>query len=273
MVLLLMVFWGNSMDDIKFSNFIQVVEALNDCEYLGKGYEGNCYRVGDKTYKFYNNFYCDLLNNSRLQAELLKFRDVLIENICFIRGLIFYNSALVGTITDYAVGSSCGKIYLHQRKIKRLVLALSGLKETIFKISELGICIDDDFFLPNILYDGKDFKLVDTGGWYYSSESLVSDSLIEKDDISAIYRKNMKKVMEQLFCNITGKYRDVDNFIYAFLWEIDSPYKYYLEDTDMMINPDETIIGIRNTICEYIGYEIESFSNCRKDLLRIRKRR
>lgn len=45
-----------------------------------------------------------------------------------------------------------------------------------------------------------------------------------------------------------------------------------MKDIDLMINPDETILGIRRELEEYIGYEILNFGECRMDLLRIKKR-
>lgn len=78
--------------------------------------------------------------------------------------------------------------------------------------------------------------------------------------------------MKLLFKAITSYNSLIDNFIFAYLTEIDNEYKDYLVDTDLMIDPDTTIIGIRNAIQEGIGREITSFSNCRKDLLRIRKK-
>ena len=87
-------------------------------------------------------------------------------------------------------------------------------------------------------------------------------------DIDFVYRKNMRKVIHKLFLNITN-YRGIeDNFIYRFLLNNDSIYKDYMKDIDLMINPDDTILGIKVELEEYIGYEINSFSECRKILVK-----
>ena len=85
--------------------------------------------------------------------------------------------------------------------------------------------------------------------------------------------KWQKKIIKILFLGITDKFYAKDNFVFDFLWYIDSPYKQYLVDTDMLINPVDTIIGIKNTIEEYVGYEIDAFSNCRKDIAKILKKK
>lgn len=82
----------------------------------------------------------------------------------------------------------------------------------------------------------------------------------------------MKVVIRELFREITDMKYQPDNFIYSFLQEINSSYKNYLVDRDLLMYPDETIMGIRNKICEYISREINSFSNCRRDLMKIKSR-
>ena len=74
------------------------------------------------------------------------------------------------------------------------------------------------------------------------------------------------------FCNIYYPYF-YDDFIFGYLQKVNSPYKDYLKDIDLMINMDDTIIGIRNEIQECVGREIKTFSSCRKDLQRVMKMR
>lgn len=256
--------YSEMRDDFKIleeiSNGRHIVE-------LGKGKEGICYRIGNKTYKLYNEFYCNIFSCDSYASELIKFKNLYINNIYFIRELIYDNDLIIGSVCDYANGVSCAKTQLHRRKIDSLVKALDSLKNSILELSKLGIYIDDSF-LANILYDGKYFKLIDTGSYYYSNQILNIN-----DDVNMIYKSNMKLIMKNLFVNITNKYCELDNFIFVFLWYIDSPYKYYLVDNDLMMEPDKTIIGIKEILQEYIGYEISNFSQCRNDLLKIRKKK
>lgn len=256
------------MEDIRFEGMEELDKFLGDDRYLGKGREGLCYKVLNKTYKLY---YSDYWTNNPMEIEqLLKFRDLLVENVYFIRGLVYVKDKMVASITDYAVGRSCGLINLCRCNLDRLVVALATLKKTIYELSELGIYVDD-IFAPNILYDGNSFKLIDTSGYLYSTE-IGGYGHENKDDILVIYGENMKAVIRELFRGITDMKYENDNFIYSFLLEVNSPYKDYLVDSDLLMHPDKTIIGIRDTVCEYVGREIDSFSNCRRDLLRIRKK-
>ena len=266
---------GCYMDDLIFENKYEVEIYFSMLKEIGSGREGICYKKGRIAYKRYNQLYSCLYSDDIAVNRLLYFRDLIINNIYFIRGLIYCNDMVIGSMCDYASGVSCGKLQLHRSKIDKLVNALKELKRNVYELSELMIYLDYNF-LGNFLYDGNKFKLIDLGGCFFSEEIpddiLDDDEIKNKDDVLFIYRRNMRMIMKKLFVNITDKYYNNDNFIYAFLWDIDSPYKYYLEDSDLMINPDDTIMGIRDTICEYIGYEIDSFSKCRKDLLRIRKK-
>ena len=50
--------------------------------------------------------------------------------------------------------------------------------------------------------------------------------------------------------------------------DTNSIYKDYLEDIDLIVNPDMTILGIKDAVSEYIGIEVDSFAKCRKKLLK-----
>lgn len=256
------------MEDIRFYSMEELDNFLENGRYLGRGREGICYKILNKTYKLY---YHDYWTSDPIEIEnLLWFKDLMVENVYFIRGLIYVDDRMVASITDYAVGRSCGIVNLHRCNLDRLIVALATLKKTIYELSELGIYVYDSF-VSNILYDRNSFKLIDTSSYLYSTE-ICGYGYSNKDDILVIYEANMKAVIRVLFRKITDVREQQDNFIYSFLQEINSPYKDYLQDRDLLIHPDKTIIGIRDTICEYVGGEIDSFSNCRRDLLRVRKK-
>ena len=252
------------MNNIVFKDLIQFVDFVRTFDKkLGVGMEGTCYKKDDKTYKLYNHSYRDNYDNSKSQENLLKFRDIHVDNFYFIRSLIFIRSSIVGSVSKYADGKTCSKIYLHRRNLDDLINALNLLKKNIMDLSRKHIYINE-FWLENILYDGIKFSFIDTGAYYFQEDS--------GDDVTTIYRKNITTIMKYLFKSITNFTSSLDNFIFAYLNEINSEYKDYLEDADLMINPDETIIGIRNVIQEGIGREITTFSDCRRELLRIRKK-
>lgn len=258
------------MENIKFSEINTVVEFFRGSRRLGYGREGTCYKIGNMSYKFYNSLYRFIYSDVDSQLELLKLKDVVVDNFYFIRCLIYFNDKLMGSVSEYAKGNSCGKIWLHRRDLDKLIIALNTLKKNIYELSRYGICIEDHD-LSNILYDGNVFSLIDVGDYRYSGDVIFMGQNVIVDDIDAIYRENMRRIVTLLFKGITNFDNRYDDFIFAYLTEINSPYKDYLEDIDLIINPDETISGIRDSIQEGIGREINAFSNCRNDLRRIRK--
>lgn len=260
------------MDDIKFKSLTDKKSFFktNDVKYLGSGWEGSCYKKGNKVYKLYNNVFIDYIYNGVFSKEgLVKFSDVFIDNIYFIRALIYCEGFVVGSISDYASGRPCGDIKMYNVKIDNLINALKVLKNNIFELSELGIFIEDEF-INNILYNGKNFKFIDTSRYYRFDDVLCDDDDI--DDVCDIYELNMIRIMNILLGAITDKKEFNDNFVFNYLNKVNSCYKDYMIDKDLFLNPDTTINGIKDEIQNGIGREITTFGDCRKDLLRIKKR-
>lgn len=259
------------MECINFTDLNQVVNFFRGSKKIGCGREGTCYKIGNISYKLYNSEYRSIYEDKENHVRLLQFKDVMVDNFYFIKSLIYYNDKLIGSVSEYAKGICCGKIFLHRRNLDILIIALNILKKNVYELSRLGIYIDDQD-LSNMVYDDHIFKLIDGGDYYYSDDIIIRGNKKIIENVDSIYRENMRKVVSMLFKSITNFYNQWDAFIFEYLSDINSPYKDYLSDIDMMLNPDETIIGIRNTIQEGIGREISSFGNCRRDLLRIRKK-
>ena len=260
------------MENIRFNDVSQIIEFFRGSRKLGYGMEGTCYKIGKMSYKFYNSVYREIYSEFDCQEELIKYKDIMIDNIYFIRALIFYGNNLMGSVSEYASGKSCGNVWLYRRNLDKIIRALGILKNNIYKLSELGICVMDHD-LSNMLYDDNVFSLIDVGDYCYADGVVCLDDKIIVDDVDTIYRDNMKKISGLLFRNVTGYYNFYDDFIFGYLQNVNSPYKDYLKDIDLMVNIDDTIIGIRNEIQECIGREIKTFSGCRKDLQRIMKMR
>jgi len=125
----------------------------------------------------------------------------------------------------------------------------------------------EDIFLGNILYLDGTFRFIDTGSYY----DYIDIPGVDRNDVDLVYRKNMRKVINKLFLCITDYRGEEDNFIYRFLLDTDSIYKDYMCDIDLMIDPDNTILGIKREVEEYIGYGMDSFSTCRKELVKLKK--
>ena len=254
------------MEDIRFSSEKDVRNFFGHLKSLGSGSEGVVYKKGIYAYKKYNDLYRNLYSNDISIYRLSRYRDIIIDNIYFIRGLMYYNDMVVGSISKFSGGVNCSKLHLYMCKLDKLIMALSILKKNVYELSKLGICIDDNF-LGNILYLDGSFRFIDTGGYYYYTDIPG----VNRNDIDFVYRGNMRKVVYKLFLCITDYMGIDDNFVYRYLLDTDSIYKDYMCDIDLMIDPDDTILGIKRELEEYIGYEIDSFSSCRKDLIRLKK--
>lgn len=260
------------MDDIRFDEISQMVDFFRISKKLGYGREGTCYKKWNKSYKLYNSLYREIYSDLDKQRDLIKFKELIVDNVYFVRALIFYKDKLMGSISEYASGDSCGSLYLYRRNLDKIINALKVLKKNVYQLSELGICIMDHD-LSNMLYDNCVFSLIDVGDYCYVDGVIATDDSGKMMDVDAIYRDNMKKISGLLFRSITGYYNMFDQFVFGYLQKVNSPYKDYLKDIDLMVNIDDTIIGIRNEIQECIGREITTFSSCRKDLQRIMKKR
>ena len=199
------------MEDIIFNNEKDIDGFFGHLKSLGSGAEGVVYKKRNYTYKRYNDLYRDLYSNEISIYRLSRYRDIIIDNIYFIRGLMYCNDMVVGSISKFSGGINCSKLHLYMCKLDKLIMALFILKKNIYELSKLGICIEDNF-LGNILYLDVTFRFIDTGSYYnYTDIPGVIDY-----DIDFVYRKNMRKVIHKLFLNITN-YRDIeDNFIYKF---------------------------------------------------------
>ena len=254
------------MEDIKFNNERDIDGFFRHLKVLGSGAEGVVHKKGIYAYKRYNDLYRDLYSNDISIYRLSRYRDVIIDNIYFIRALIYYNDMVVGSVSNFSGGISCSKLRLYMCRLDKLVRALSILKKNVYELSELGICMED-IFLGNILYLDGTFRFIDTGSYY----DYIDIPGVDRNDVDLVYRKNMRKVINKLFLCITDYRGEEDNFIYRFLLDTDSIYKDYMCDIDLMIDPDNTILGIKRELEEYIGYEIESFSSSRKELIKLKK--
>ena len=254
------------MEDIRFSSEKDVRNFFGHLKSLGSGSEGVVYKKGIYAYKRYNDLYIDLYSDKNSIYRLDRYKDIFIDNIYFIRALMYCDDKIVGSVCKYSAGVSCNNLQLYKNRLDKLIIALSILKRNIYELSELGICIEDNF-LGNILYLEGCFRFIDTVSYYDYTDIPGINSY----DVDFVYRKNMRRVMYKLFLNITDYNGIVDDFIYRFLLDTDSIYKDYMKDTDLMINPDKTILGIKRELEEYIGYEIDNFSECRNELIRMRK--
>lgn len=267
------------MEDMVFASQAAFATFLeeNKAQKLGYGIEGTCYRVGDMTYKVYNNAYREMLERKNLVHALKKYRDVFIDNVYFIRRLVYVGDMLACSVTNYADGVACNKISLYEKNLDTLIQAFEELSAALFELSAFGISTQDPF-LGNILYNDQVFQLIDTAGYspYRNRlEKSNDNNRLEEDNNSdylfALYKKNALPFMKLLLAKVTNHKKD--DFIFRYLKDIHSPYQDFLNDEDLLMEPDLTIASIRDAIQEGIGRKIDTFSSCKTDLVRTMRRK
>ena len=138
------------MEDIRFNSEKDVDCFFRHLKSLGSGSEGIVYRKGIYAYKRYNELYKNLYSNEVSIYRLSRYRDIIIDNIYFIRALMYYDDMVVGSVSRFSGGVCCSKLNLHMCKLDKLIMGLSMLKNNVYELSKLGICIEDNF-LGNIL--------------------------------------------------------------------------------------------------------------------------
>lgn len=230
------------MDNIHFSN------AKSASKYLGKYGEEICdgiFKISDgRLIKKYDKGKSLDRDDDFCEDNLLSFKDIDIFGVAFTRALVYCGaSKIYATITEYVPGESIYNRPLGSYQIDGLLNAISKLMITIKELSDLGICIVDAY-RGNIIYDGKNLKLIDTTEYRY-----------EKESISSLYRDNMIRVMKEIFLSIF--YNDTVFEYFDFTGYFDN-----FTSDEYLMHPCQTLVNIRNFMEEYFEVKLNTFDDC-----------
>ena len=223
------------MDNIYFSN------AKSASKYLdryGEEIYDSVYKMSDgKLIKKYNKGKSLDRDDGFCEENLLSFKDINVLGVAFTRALVYSGkSKIYATVTQYVSGESIDVRALGSYQIDGLLNAISKLVITIRKLSDLGIRITDAY-RGNIVYDGREFTLIDTTEYRY-----------ERGNTSSLYRYNMIHVMKEIFYSIFD-----DEMFYKYC---DS-----LNIDDYLMHPYQTLINIKNYIEKCFGVKINTFDD------------
>lgn len=195
---------------------------------------------------------CFSINN------LLQFKNIDVEGFSFAKALVYSGLFDVyATITKYVEGCDISDKPLSYYQIDNVINAVKNIEIAIRKLSDYGVYANDVNY-GNIIFDGKNITIIDTTEYYFG-----------EDDASYIYQKNIQKVMDMIFRNIFYKsiaYRNgfaSVNTIYKYFWLRGSEFEHFLE-IEYLINPVETLIGIRKFMEEDFGVKLDNFVDCYK---------
>lgn len=235
------------MENMYFSN------STNALRYLRRNGEqifDGVYRMNDgRLIKRYSRQKSLDRDDEFCEEHLLDFKDLEIEGVAFTKALVYSTlTKIYATITKYADGEAINNKLLGTYNIDDLLLAIKKLETTVRSISDLGICAVD-IYQGNIVYDGRNFTLIDTVEYKYGD-----------GNISSIYEKNMLSIMNEVFASIfyDGGFGCVYR-IHKFFSLCDSPYEA-LNCKEYLMNPYETLVNIRKLMEEEFGLNIKTFS-------------
>ena len=146
----------------------QEIEKIQRGRLLSSGAEGICYFLNEKTlFKLYKGLYL----NRKIFCENLKS-----NSIAFPIDVYYYeNTGLIqGYSMKYMRGNQLISGFSPFLVLDALKEAYQKIKKEIEKYPDIYM---NDLFLRNILYDIPDneFRLIDTGSWYFKEQSLVSN--------------------------------------------------------------------------------------------------
>lgn len=159
------------MEDIHFSTKKEFDQYLVGAQlFESQGVQGKTYKKGDHVIKMINSD-CEASEES-----LLRYRDIYIPDIYFIRAGIYVREKLKACISEYASGHSLLETKIYGQKISILLKAISRFEEAIKRLCREEIRISD-IKIGNILFSDDHFNIIDTvlyrRGSHLSSEELA----------------------------------------------------------------------------------------------------
>lgn len=190
--------------------------------------------------------------------KLLQFKDIDIECFSFIKFLVYTGFGKVyGTGSKYINGINIHSRSLGEYNIDNVLNGIKKLELSIRKLSDMGICVNDINF-GNVIFNGKNIKIIDTAEYYFDDK-----------DSSDIYTDNMMFTMNTIFANIfylfgNNRFMTIKN-IYEYFNIRNSEYEHFCEQ-EYLLNPVDTLSGIRKLMEEDFGVKLNSFSECHEHI-------
>lgn len=216
------------------------------------------YRLENNVIKKINRKKSEQIYWAFSEKNLLQFKNIDVEGFSFAKALVYSGLFDVyATITKYIEGCDTSDKPLSYYRIDNVITAVKNIEKAIKKLSDYGIYANDVNY-SNMIFDGKNITIIDTAEYYFG-----------EDDASYIYRKNIQKVMNMIFRNIFYKsiaYKNgfaSVNTIYKYFWLRGSEFEHFLE-IEYLMNPVETLMGIKKFMEEDFGVKLNAFVDCYK---------
>jgi len=185
--------------------------------------------------------------------KLLQFKDINVQGFSFAKGIIYTGLHNVyGTISEYANGNNLEEKSLSCYKIEDVINAIDIIKDSIKKISELNIGVND-IRNSNIIFDSKNMTLIDTTEYYF----VYGDSKLYESNIVAIMETIFNDLFFSFYKNGTCDLYNVYNLLDICKTNLD-----YFKRKEFLMNPVETLFMIKKYLEELLEMKLNTFGDC-----------
>ena len=233
------------MTDLYFQNEEQLNNVIKNLQFIGIGSEGCCYRLSkDVAFKHLSGPAYEKKN----AEEILQFKDINISNYVFVQNLVYIKDEIVGVLMRYINGKSV-EDKLYQVQILNLIKAFDDLISATKKLSDLGISVFD--VCPvNMLYNKGKFYLIDTMDYQRKD---IDSNIIFKDNMTMITANIYHAILPFPVLNFLNSIPEIKDF---------------RKDKELLSNPSYVMRILLNNLNEYLGYEVKSFEEASKKLVK-----
>ena len=149
------------MKDLYFDHFNDLQDYVynHKVKSLGSGREGTCFLLDD-------NSVIKILYSDYYSEYALQFKDIDSATFVFAKNCTFVKDYVRAIMMEYVEGDSLSKHKPIEQRIDLLGDKLQILTDSLDDISSKGILVKD-FHCGNLIYDGNNFKVVDTLPYLY----------------------------------------------------------------------------------------------------------
>lgn len=188
------------------------LKRINNLQLIGFGIQGECYRDKDVVYK---------LRRHPINEEEIHFLGYKDDFIAFPKELIEYNNNVIGYTMNYMNGYSLNKGFDKYLSFSNIIDSYNRL---IYRIKDINYSMFD--ICPcNIIYDNKDFKLIDTDGWKNATNLLGNISFIDKALIDSLKYSICFLNKDKYYKMFEKNNLSFDQYIYEIIEYFSNKYK------------------------------------------------
>ena len=223
------------MEDIEFANreLLREYIKVHTVKNLGAGREGAVTLLDDGSVVKY-------LYDDYKPEFALQFKDFDIDPFVFAKSGAFVDGYVAAQFMEYAKGKSLADEIPFKQDIEILSENLEVVSQGIESISEKGVLVKD-FFAGNIIYDGNNFKIIDTLPYLFLHKGTYA-------------KENYYEIMKQIY-NLLLKEIMKNNII-------NRKFSYW-GNLDYLKNPKLYLLSLKAFIEELIEQKINNLEEAK----------